>query len=322
MPSSITPITSGLLLLLAAASVVAPDERTARLEAEVERIGREERLERAARAYAGACAACHGTTGRGDGPGAADLVPPPRDFTTGGFRFRSTPSGAPPRNEDLVRTIREGLPGSSMPAFGGLLADEQIAELAELVRSMAPPREPVDPVPLAALPPADSDTVREGHALYLLLECWRCHGLDGEGRGPASRGLTDTSGRPVRATDFRHDPLKGGRDPLAVARALLTGLDGTPMPSYGEALVFAREDVAQPAVLDERLSPAARNALDEFLGTLPTRADLGELDQDGRGKLGARRLAALSHYVLSLDRRRSAGSWLFHQRPEREARKR
>ncbi len=62
------------------------------------------------------CAACHGETGRGDGPSAAGLLDsdnyplPPADFTTGVFKAGRT-------NEDLYRTILVGVPGTPMPSF-------------------------------------------------------------------------------------------------------------------------------------------------------------------------------------------------------------
>src|SRR6185503_19868564 len=42
------------------------------------------------------CVQCQGAAGRGDGYGAPFQVPPPRDFTAGQFKFRTTSSGALP----------------------------------------------------------------------------------------------------------------------------------------------------------------------------------------------------------------------------------
>lgn len=55
------------------------------------------------------CVECHGKTGRGNGPWAAELEIKPRDFRTGLFKFRTTPYGKLPVNEDLRRTIRGGI---------------------------------------------------------------------------------------------------------------------------------------------------------------------------------------------------------------------
>ena len=45
------------------------------------------------------------------------LLPRPRDFTSGKFKIRTTPSGALPTDDDLRHIIREGMPYTSMPAW-------------------------------------------------------------------------------------------------------------------------------------------------------------------------------------------------------------
>jgi cbb3-type cytochrome oxidase cytochrome c subunit/cytochrome c553 len=88
------------------------------------------------------CIGCHGP--RGDGRGVAaeyldgfipeklgdnaafraslgapkrDRQPAPRDLRTGRFKFRSTPDGSPPTDDDLLRTVGRGLRGTAMPGF-------------------------------------------------------------------------------------------------------------------------------------------------------------------------------------------------------------
>src|SRR5262244_2019680 len=78
--------------------------------------------------YNHACAWCHGKDGRGDGPAAFSIgkyrSPRPRDFTRGHFKLRSTPSGALPTDDDLLRVVERGIPGY-MPSFRGLTAWER-----------------------------------------------------------------------------------------------------------------------------------------------------------------------------------------------------
>lgn len=78
------------------------------------------------------CVVCHGVAGDGLGPAAALLNPYPRDFRHGKFKFTSTPIGIRPTYADLKRTLREGIVGTSMPAFD-LLADEDIEALVDYV---------------------------------------------------------------------------------------------------------------------------------------------------------------------------------------------
>lgn len=78
------------------------------------------------------CIRCHGTAGDGRGPAARLLSPYPRDFRLGKFKFKSTPQGSKPTADDLARTLRMGIPGTSMPSFS-LLRDAEIEALAEYV---------------------------------------------------------------------------------------------------------------------------------------------------------------------------------------------
>lgn len=295
------------------------EERLRRLEA----LEREDRAERGARIFARSCAACHGGDGRGDGPGAADLHPPPRDLARGGIRFRSTSTGSPPRAEDLVRTIREGLPGTAMPAFGHLLSGEQIEELIDFVNGLRDGEISLASAPLAIgeVPPADPGVIEEGRAVYLLAGCSACHGLDGSGRGPSAGAMTDEQGRPMRMPDFRRDPLKGGRDPQAIVRTLRTGLNGAPMPSFDEAMLFSANDYADPDLLPAGIDEEDRALLEVYLADVPRRADVAAMDPAARASLRDRRLGALARYVRSLDHRRGFTYRLFHEKPEQNRRK-
>ncbi len=78
------------------------------------------------------CVVCHGITGNGRGPTAALLNPYPRDFRLGKFKFKSTPIGTKPTKEDLARTIRSGIPGTTMVKIPEL-SDEDIAALVDYV---------------------------------------------------------------------------------------------------------------------------------------------------------------------------------------------
>jgi hypothetical protein len=45
------------------------------------------------------------------------MIPRPRDFTLGFFKYKSTPPGEPPTDDDLERVVAEGLQASAMPYF-------------------------------------------------------------------------------------------------------------------------------------------------------------------------------------------------------------
>jgi mono/diheme cytochrome c family protein len=82
--------------------------------------------------YLKRCVQCHGVNGDGNGPAAEYLYPKPRDYTKGIFKFTSTPYGSKPRREDLIRTLRKGITGTSMPAFN-LLPEEDIEAVVDYI---------------------------------------------------------------------------------------------------------------------------------------------------------------------------------------------
>ena len=81
--------------------------------------------------YDAHCTECHGTNGKGDGPSAAYLTPRPRDFSTGSYKIRSTETGSVPTDDDLMRSVRQGLYGTAMPAWDRILSDAEIRDVVE-----------------------------------------------------------------------------------------------------------------------------------------------------------------------------------------------
>jgi mono/diheme cytochrome c family protein len=85
--------------------------------------------------YRHQCLHCHGLTGDGRGPTAPWVNPHPRDYRQGIFKFTSSSQAEgvrKPRRDDLLRTLREGIDGTSMPSFR-LLPDDDLDALASYV---------------------------------------------------------------------------------------------------------------------------------------------------------------------------------------------
>jgi mono/diheme cytochrome c family protein len=96
---------------------------------------RDATLEKGSRLYRLNCLHCHGLTGDGRGPTAPWVDPHPRDYRLGIFKFTSSKQDQgvrKPRREDLARTIREGVEGTSMPSFK-LLDDDDVEALVSYV---------------------------------------------------------------------------------------------------------------------------------------------------------------------------------------------
>jgi len=186
--------------------------------------------------YLRECSACHGERGNGAGPAAEFLDPRPRDFTKRVFKLRTTPSGQPAATADVLHTIEQGVPGTAMPSFSYLTADERrriaayVLRLADLLDEPEP-NTVADPGPA---PGATPETIAQGKQLYADAGCSSCHGETGRGDGPSASDLKDTDGRAIRARDFTAGVFRGGGEPRDLYYRVATGMDGTPMPAYGD----------------------------------------------------------------------------------------
>ncbi len=72
------------------------------------------------------CVTCHGETGRGDGPAARTLPGLPADFTQPHFATHT--------DAEMFGWIKNGKPGTVMPAFGEQLSDEQVWQVVTYIR--------------------------------------------------------------------------------------------------------------------------------------------------------------------------------------------
>ena len=188
--------------------------------------------------YLRECSGCHGERGDGGGPAADFVDPRPRDFTKRVFKLRTTPSGQPPATADLLHTIERGIPGTAMPPFAFLSSDER-RQIAAYVLRLADLLDEPEPNPVAdpgAAPTTTPDTIAHGKQMYQDAGCASCHGDLGKGDGPSAAELKDTDGRPIQARDFTVGVFRGGGDPRDLYYRIATGMDGTPMPAYGEVL--------------------------------------------------------------------------------------
>ena len=88
------------------------------------------------RLYLEHCYACHGKDGGGNGPAAKGLIPPPRNFKQGLFKFGRVVSGGLPTDEDLHRIIKNGLHGSAMLPWD--LEKPAIMAIVQYIKTFAP----------------------------------------------------------------------------------------------------------------------------------------------------------------------------------------
>ena len=203
-------------------------------------VGTEAQRESGKRLYGKYCSQCHGEKGDGEGYASTHLSPRPRAFTTGKFKIRTTPSGALPSHQDLVNIIRRGMPYTSMPAWPDL-SDEEVSSLAYFITTFSPdfsnPENAPKPVPLPSAPRATAETIALGKKLYEENGCLKCHGTLGRADGPSAPTLKDDWGYQIRAANLTQSwTFRGGSSREDIFRTMSTGLNGTPMPSFLEAL--------------------------------------------------------------------------------------
>ena len=233
-------------------------------------------LEKGKKVYFKRCVWCHGVEGGGDGPSADRLFTRPRNFIQGTFKIRWTDSGELPLDINLINTVKNGLTGSAMPAWGEFLAEDEILSVVQFVKSLVQDREwddedeevnnviggsvtaassrpaigaDVGKGPLGDPPWAQTagpyhlgipqEHIDAGKELFMKNKCWECHG--GEGRGDGNPTMKDDWGFPIVAANWQQCwNHRGSRrepyDPFVVARTISTGLNGTPMPNFREQL--------------------------------------------------------------------------------------
>jgi len=206
--------------------------------------------------YANYCSACHGEKGDGNGPAAKYLNPKPRNFGEGKFRLISTVNGRP-TDQDLLRVLERGMPGSAMFPFAHLpevdrqalvvyvraletaafvdkarrKAAEQGEETdtEELTRNVQQVLQPGAALEVPAdVPPPSTQAVARGHELYTKT-CASCHGTTGKGDGAQDQKNDD--GAPTRPRDFGRGIFKGGREHRQLFTRIMLGMPGSPMPS-------------------------------------------------------------------------------------------
>lgn len=206
------------------------------------------------RSYRELCASCHGDQGQGDGALAPFLATPPRNFVKERMRLRSVKSDGRAAYSDLYRTITAGVRASAMPSFEHLPPLTRwalVARVAELSPFLTAYDEG-SPLPASPLRVRDGASVERGRAVYKRLQCGKCHGPSGRGDGIAAADQKDDLGRAIRVPDLTRGfaSFKSGGSAAGIARVILTGLPGTPMPSAA-AMLGPLEDEANQARLSD-----------------------------------------------------------------------
>ncbi len=191
------------------------------------------------------CVVCHGQLGDGNGESAQWYDPTvnpaigfrPRDFTLGVFKCRSTPTGTLPTDEDLFNTIARGMDRSAMPPWNTFTKQER-ADLVAWIKHFSPRWQTEKPGATIQIPPEPEVTperVKAGQEVFARVQCWKCHGVEGRGNGPSASTLQDDLGHAITPYNFTEATRpKCGSSDADIYKIFMTGLDGTPMPSFSD----------------------------------------------------------------------------------------
>lgn len=172
--------------------------------------------------YRTLCSRCHGEKGDGHGPIAIYLDPYPRDLTKAGF-INSKPL------ERLRNSLKNGVAGTSMPAWAQVLDDGQVNGVLEYVfttftkekrRELKPLKAP-DANPVAA----NAESAAKGEKLFVQ-RCAGCHGKKADGKGPNSLDILP------RPRNLRNSWFVTSVTDRRLFESILYGVQGTAMPSW------------------------------------------------------------------------------------------
>jgi len=168
------------------------------------------------------CSRCHGEKGDGQGMTALYLDPAPRDLTKAAF-MNSKPK------ERFVSSIENGVPGTSMPAWGKVLNEQQATAVLEYALATFT-REPGRPWKPHKVPETNSvamtgSSIRSGEQMFRL-RCAGCHGRKADGKGPNSLDIIP------RPRNLRNSAFVNSLADQRMFDSILYGVQGTAMPAW------------------------------------------------------------------------------------------
>ena len=187
--------------------------------------------------YARHCTGCHGEDGDGLGPAAERLNPPPRDFTLGQYKIKTSAFNDPvPNDEDLLRTIRDGMPGTAMPRWADVLSQQQMRDVLAYIKTFAglEAEQVTKQLETGTQIEASTESIEIGRRLFHEDDrCSECHGQ--EGKGDAIKKLKDDNGERTWPRNLTKPwTFRASNDPEDIFSRISVGIPGTQMPSFAD----------------------------------------------------------------------------------------
>ncbi|MBI5901989.1 MAG: c-type cytochrome, partial [Deltaproteobacteria bacterium] len=170
---------------------------------------------------------------------------PPRDFTSGVYKWKTTPfDEMSPADEDFGRMIKggnthnsitgwTGMNGTAMPGWSDFLSDADVADVTAYIKKfaeLASPQKP--PISAAGEVKPSKEIIEKGRTIFKD-RCSECHG--DAGRGDGTKKLKDDWGfrewprNLTKAWNFRvSNSVKD------IYTRITVGIPGTQMPSFAD----------------------------------------------------------------------------------------
>ena len=217
-------------------------------------------LNKGKQTYTEYCMPCHGVNGDGKGVAAKGMKVPPRDFTTGVYKFGHVLSGELPHDKDFSDILKKGLNGTAMLPWD--LRPEQENAVIQYIKTFAPQVwegkdkelgahvELInDPYGLAH----QSAAIAKGKAIYHgEANCQSCHrayiGVEALGKileeSPREVDMTSYAQKPQETEwgfqnippDFTWDTIRSARTVEELAQRIAVGIGGTSMPAWKDTI--------------------------------------------------------------------------------------
>ncbi|NOX72115.1 MAG: c-type cytochrome, partial [Alphaproteobacteria bacterium] len=234
--------------------------------------------------YLKRCSQCHGVEGDGKGIAAERMYPAPRDFTLALFKYKTTDANSEfPTDADLRQTIREGLPGTTMPGWKTILNDAEIDALIQKIKVYGywEEEDPADlsPIDLGTAPEVTQALLANGRKQFEKA-CVQCHGDAGRGNITSGKRLKDDWENRIWPRNLtRPETWRVTQNAEDIFQRVSAGIPGTPMPEHATNMsiadrwavanyVMTLRDTATPLSKGDSVIRAVR-----IEGDLPTSAD-------------------------------------------------
>ena len=186
--------------------------------------------------YQKRCLQCHGEEGDGLGPAAERLNPPPRDFTLGLYKFKTSAFDEDlPNDADVMRMVRDGMPGTAMPGWSDMLSEKDMADVIAYIKVFADLEgAPETQVDYGTQVPTSAESIAAGKRLFEEGDrCIECHGV--EGKGDAIKKLKNDNGERTWPRNLTKPwTYRSGATPKDIFTRISTGIPTTQMPSFAD----------------------------------------------------------------------------------------